>query len=157
MTRAWLATAAVLLGGCDSGPTLTRPSPPPAAYSAPLLNAPRQRIVLGESIDVDLDMNINGVVACEVREDPTPCARLDVEVSRPGTLELRVDFNPVDSMFLYEYQDGPPATWSEAHFEESPLVFRKGVTPGLVHISTGPNVPWGRDGTVRFRVLATLE
>jgi len=158
MTRTWLTAATLALCvACDANQIPTRPSPPTASSVPRPVDPRRQTISLDENVDVDLDMNVNGVVSCEVREDPTPCARFDVNVPRSGILRIQIDFDPVDPMFLFLYQSGSPAVFVEAHSDRSPFAFRQMVDPGLVHVSTGPEVPWGRQGSVRFHLVATLE
>lgn len=159
MTRTWLGAATLAFCvACDTNQIPTHPSPQSASSPTVPSGPVRQRIVLGEAMDVDLVTTVNNGTYCEVREDPAPCAWFDVAVLRSGTLSVRLDFEPIDPMFLDLHQSGsPPRTGFNATSIESPFVVRQAVAPGLVEITAGLYRPWGRPGTMRFRLLATLE
>jgi len=115
---------------------------------------------IGQPLDVTVDTTFrSGQTMCERGEDPNPCARFAINVSRFGTLRVEMQFASSDRMFIYMYRPipGNVVDLQNVGSDQTPLVAESSVDVGVVYVQAGPYLPWGRPGEVRFRLLATLQ
>jgi hypothetical protein len=101
----------------------------------------------------------NGVT-CERGEDPVPCAAFSIDLPRSGTLILQMDRETPRPVFMYMYRrvNGTVVDLLNVDADQPSLIARQIVDGGTVYLDAGFYLPWANeDGSLRFRLLATLE
>jgi hypothetical protein len=165
MSRVQCAVVLLALAGTSacggSGIHTTAPTPVPVT---PVVQQPPglpiQTLEIGQPLDVTLDTVFrNGQPMCERGNDPNPCARFEIDVPRSGRLRVQMQFATSDRMFIYMYRPipGNAIDLQDVESDQAPLVAESSVGAGFIYVHTGPCLPWGRAGQVRFQLLATLQ
>lgn len=151
--------AALVSASCGDRGISTPLQPSPVAGPVGVTGLPpgpaRRQISLGQPAHVRLDTAVHSGIYCEVGNDPVPCEWFSVDVPQQGTLTISVEFDGPGPMFV------ELGNLAVAHLGfvmgDSPLVISRPVAPGLFPFRVGLYAPWGRSGSIDFRVLATMR